>query len=302
MKRILIVVGLSALPLAAAWGEPEFYGRANVSLEVVDEEGETGTAVQSNSSRLGVKGSEQLNEQYEVIYQAEYEAHFDDGDNNGDTFSQRNIFVGLKSDWGTVIAGHFDTPLKRSQGDVDLFSDLRGDVKNVITLHDNRESNSVMYSTPGSLGAWSANVAYISSEDPEVTDGKSLSVGYSAGGLYAAVGLDQDVEEEDSEVGRLTGIYSFDAWQVGALMEISEMPAEDSESGWLVSSMYTINQWALKAQVGQSDIKEEGGETLSLGADYNLSKAATVFAFLTVNGADGRDDDQYLGLGLQYKF
>lgn len=299
MKRIFIAVGLSVMPLAVVWAEPEFYGRANVTVEAVDENGETGSAVESNSSRLGIKGAERLNDQLEVIYQLEYGVSFDGDD---DTFSKRNIFVGLKSGWGAVVAGHFDTPLKTVQGKVDLFNDLRGDIGKVITRHDNRKSNSVMYSTPDSLGPWSANMAYISSEDPELADGKSLSAGYETDGFYAGVGLDQDVEADGAEAVRLVSTYNFNAWQLGALVEMSDMPAEDSENGWLISGMYTINRWALKAQVGRSDIVEEGGETVSLGADYAITKAATLFAFLTVDDADTRDKNQYLALGLQYKF
>lgn len=305
MKKHAIVAGLLALPAAMAWGEPEIYGRANVSFELVDEAGgDTDTALQSNSSRLGVKGSEQLNDAYEVIYQLEYGVDFDDDD----TFSQRNIFVGLKSTWGAVIAGHFDTPFKRAQGDVDMFNDLRGDIK-TITPHENRESNSVMYSTPADrFGPFSANVAYISSEEEGRDNGKSAAVAYEANDLYAAIALDQDVEQEDAEAARFVTTYSLDAWQLGALLETTDPAVGDSESGWLVSGVYTVNQWAFKAQGGSGyqENRETGlledADTLSLGADYRLAKNAKAFAFYTTTDSESADTDHYLGAGFELRF
>lgn len=302
MKKHVLFASLLTIPAANAVAEPAFYGRANVSFELVDEAGgNTDTELSSNASRLGVKGTEQLNEAYKVIYQLEYGVDFDDKD----TFSQRNIFIGLQSDWGAVIAGHFDTPFKRAQGDVDLFNDLRGDIK-TITPHDNRESNSVMYSTPESFGPFAANVAYISSEEEGRDDGKSASVAYEANGLYAAVALDQDVEQEDAEAARFATTYSFDAWQLGALLEVTDPAVGDSESGWLLSGKYSVNQWAFKAQGGSGyqysgDMLEEV-DTLSLGVDYRFAKNAKAFTFYTANESEGESTEHYLGAGFELRF
>jgi len=89
------------------------YGKANVSLQMVEEEttGAADTVTQdnwellSNASRLGVKGKAELTESLDAIYKFEYETSLDDGDKKGQTFTQRNIFVGVKGDWGTVMAG-----------------------------------------------------------------------------------------------------------------------------------------------------------------------------------------------------
>ena len=309
MKKLGITAGLLILPLASAWAEPEIYGRANVSFELVDEAGDSGTALQSNSSRLGFKGSELINDQLELVYQLEYGVNFDDGDSNGDTFSQRNIFVGVQSDWGRVIAGHFDTPLKSAQGKLDLFNDLRGDITRTFTTNENRMSNSVMYTTPDALGPFTANVAYISSEDDTRSDGKSASLTYGAGDIYAAIAVDQDVEQEDGNALRMVGIYNLNAWQFGAMIEtVDNTVSVDRTEGLLLSAKYQTGAWALKAQAGQSDIIAEGTETLSLGADYTLSKAAMVYGFFTFAESDqpliGDPilDGTYLGAGIQLKF
>jgi predicted porin len=303
MNKLAIAVGLLTLPVASAWAEPELYGKANVSFELVDEEGDTGTALQSNASRIGIKGKELFNDGFSLIYKLEYETFFDDGDKKGRTFTQRNIFVGVQSEWGEVIAGHFDTPFKQAQEKVDLFNDLRGDIKRVITTHENREANSVMYSTPESIGPFSANVAYIASEEEGRSDGTSASVAYNAGGFYSALAVDMDVEAEGTEAARLVSLYRLNNWQIGGLVDVADTVGGDQETGWIISGLYGIDNWAFKAQAGRSDIVAEGGETLSLGVDYRLAKNAKVFSFYTVNDSDEQvDANQYLGAGVELKF
>jgi predicted porin len=303
MKKLAIAVGMLAVPVASAWAEPEVYGRANVSFELVDEAGDTGTALQSNASRIGVKGKQLVDDDFSLVYQLEYETFFDDGDKKGRTFTQRNIFIGVQSEWGGVIAGHFDTPFKQAQGKVDLFNDLRGDIKRVITTHEKRAANTVMYSTPESMGPFSANVAYIASEDEGRSDGASAAVAYNAGGFYSALAVDMDVVEEGSEAARLVGLYRLNNWQIGGLVDVADTVGGDRETGWIISGMYGVDNWAFKAQAGLSDIVFEGGETLSLGVDYRLAKNAKVFSFYTMNDSDEQvDTDHYLGAGVELRF
>src|SRR5690606_19862361 len=134
------------------------------------------------------------------------------------TFTQRNIFVGLEGAAGRIIGGHFDTPFKNAQNKVDVFGDLRGDIKNMISPNENRESNSVMYSTP-KMGGFTANVAHIASEEHEIENGISLSLVWQNDNWYFAAAADQDVEEEFTDAQRLVAQYNLNNFQLGALYE-----------------------------------------------------------------------------------
>jgi predicted porin len=92
---------------------PKFYGKINVSVQNTQEGNASISEVVSNASRLGVKGKIELKHGLQGIYKAEYQTAVDDGDNSGQTFSQRNIFGGIKGNFGQVIVGQFDTPLKK---------------------------------------------------------------------------------------------------------------------------------------------------------------------------------------------
>ncbi|MBU2984934.1 porin [Saccharophagus degradans] len=302
MKIKLLPLAVAALIATPAFAEPTLYGKANVAYQFADDGSDSVTELVSNASRIGVKGSEKLEgSNLEVIYQAEFQVDFADGDEGDSPFSQRNIFVGLKGDFGTVKAGKFDTPLKVSQNKIDLFNDLAGDIKHMVTVNDNRPGNVVQYSTPTASG-FSGSFAIINSEDADVDNGLSGSVSYTQDALYVSLARDENVEAEDTNATRLVGQYSMGDIQLGALYEAYEAAGADSENGWLVSAKYKLDAWALKLQAGQSDINEAGGQTVSVGADRKLSKAAKLFFYYTAQESDAGTDDNFLGAGVEVKF
>ncbi len=302
MKKALLPLAIAAVLPMSALADVTVYGKANVSVQMEDENGDSSTDVNSNASRLGVKGSEELTEGLKAIYKFEFEVQVDDGDKDGETFSQRNIYVGLQGGFGTVIAGKFDTPLKVAQKKIDLFNDLEGDIKSLITNSDNRASNSVMYSTPKLFNHVKASIDYIASEKDGVDDGVSTSISWSNKQFYVAAAFDQDVEAEGTDTYRVASQWKLGNLQLGALYEEEEPESGDSEDGWVVSAAYKIDKVTLKAQYGESDMKSEGGETFSLGADYKLSKNTKLFAYLTDEEADNGLDKEYAGVGIELKF
>ncbi len=313
-NKLSVFVTLASLAPAMAMADITLYGKANVSLEWVEEGDTSHSALESNSSRVGIKGSEKLNDSVEVIYQFEYEANVDDNDD--DALKQRNIFIGVKGDFGQIIGGHIDTPLKNAQNKVDLFNDLRGDIKNYISPNDNRTDNTVMYSSPSASG-FVAHLAYIASEDEDRDDGKSLSLTYTSDSLYLALAFDQDVEAENAEALRAIAQYDISAWQLGLLYEQYEAEGADSQDAWMVSALYNLNsKWALKAQYAQSEIAFSYGtglttdesESMSIGADYKLSKNVKVYGFYTAITAEDEGvagdvvDNSYAGIGMDFRF
>lgn len=313
-NKLSVFVTLASLAPAMAMADITLYGKANVSLEWVEEGDTSHSALESNSSRVGIKGSEKLNDSVEVIYQFEYEANVDDNDD--DALKQRNIFIGVKGDFGQIIGGHIDTPLKNAQNKVDLFNDLRGDIKNYISPNDNRTDNTVMYSSPSASG-FVAHLAYIASEDEDRDDGKSLSLTYTSDSLYLALAFDQDVEAENAEALRAIAQYDISAWQLGLLYEQYEAEGADSQDAWMVSALYNLNsKWALKAQYAQSEIAFSYGtglttdesESMSIGADYKLSKNVKVYGFYTAITAEDEGvagdvaDNKYAGIGMDFRF
>lgn len=320
MKKVLASVVLAALPTTLL-ADVIVYGKANVALQHADENGDSKMELVSNSSRIGLKGSEDISEGLKVIYQFEYQTDVDDGDRSdrgeGRTFSQRNIYIGLQGKAGTIMGGMFDTPLKVAQEKVDVFNDLEGDL-GAIFNGETRAKNIIQYVAPGSIGPFSASVAYIASEEDNRDDGVSASVGYAPENMYFGLAMDQDVQAEDLDIMRAVARITIQSVQLGALYERSDNGLDDGE-GFLVSALWNLNAaLALKAQYGVSDHIESNPvydpfieqESLSVGADYRLSKSTTLYGFYTQVESDGGSnsnpesvrDDKYLGVGIDFKF
>lgn len=323
MKKTALFLALTAPALAQAEkveiDMPDFYGKANVSVQNATEGGNSFSEVKSNASRIGFKGKGELGHGLTAIYQVEYQYNAD-GDNDetfkgetadevkvevegSETFSQRNTYAGLDSDYGQVIIGRFDTPLKKLQKKVDLFNDLEGDIKTVITSSDNREENSVQYSSPKFAGL-QLKVDQIASEDrsSDRKDAVSTSLTFTHGGYYLGVAYDDKVEGNDTDVLRAVTQVNIAGAQLGALWEQQDEDGEKTE-GWLLSAAYKLGAVKLKAQHGESEIRDEdGARTTSVGADYKLGKGAKAFVYYTANNYKDSDNTDYAGVGIEYKF
>ena len=116
------VAGLLAAPLAAQaqTANVTLYGRLNLTMEAVKGNAvdpnlpatagpvnRTVYRVSSNSSRLGVRGSEALGGGLSAIFQIESNVSADTG---GGLLGTRETFVGLQGSWGTVKIGNFLAP------------------------------------------------------------------------------------------------------------------------------------------------------------------------------------------------
>ena len=149
MKRKLLPFAIAAAVAVpgVAIADATIYGKLNVSVRNVDT-GEDTWELESHASRLGFKGDAELDYGLTAIYQMEYEISPDqeDGGESDDTFKQRDIFVGLKGGFGTLKLGNMDTPLKKAQGKVDLFSDIVD--MNLLLDGENRQDNAINYTSP----------------------------------------------------------------------------------------------------------------------------------------------------------
>jgi predicted porin len=111
---------------------------------------------EGRASRLGVKGSEDLGNGLKAIYQVELGINLNDTNNNvlsnSDSITYRNTFVGLAGNWGTLLGGRHDTPMKISTGKLDLFADTMADYNGTVGFNDFRADNVVAYISPNWSG------------------------------------------------------------------------------------------------------------------------------------------------------
>jgi predicted porin len=172
-----------------------------------------GTGMSSNgyipgegrASRLGVKGSEDLGNGLKAIYQVELGINLNDTNNNvlsnSDSITYRNTFVGLAGNWGTLLGGRHDTPMKISTSKLDLFVDTMADYNGTVGFRDLRADNAIAYISPNWSGFQLAAAIVPSGgatgggqglniEESDLASTYSIAAIYSNGPFYASAALE----------------------------------------------------------------------------------------------------------------
>lgn len=197
-------------------------------------------AIESNASRLGVKGDIKINDDLKLIYVIEYGIDADNGTNsNGREFTQRNIYAGLSGHWGTLLAGKNDTPLKAlllnplRRGELDRFNDAAlADVGSYL-VGENRPDNVLQYNSPLLWQSVEFKVAAVQHEQSGVAsslsnlqDDNDLATGYSASVAYnqdlwfLSAAVDSNVVATDAI--RFVGEVKLGDVKIGTILQSAE--------------------------------------------------------------------------------
>ena len=325
--KFLLTSSLLLMSLSAI-SAPKVYGKLNIALNNDGSDGVNEKEIDliSNSSRLGLKGQLEMQDGLVGLYQIEYQIDPVDGHardevrgENGEievtdsTFTQRNSYVGLKGSFGTLKLGKHDTPLKKASLKVDLFNDLKGDIKN-ITDGENRITSFLGYDSPVFGGGVSISVSLSKGKDDGVI-GTDLD-GEFGTNLSASLKYDIDViqfviaTEKASIKGfdhnRLGMMIPAGPVTIGLIHTTTESTVGNSvdydATTISIAGKVADGNGKVKFQYGTSD-KSSGLSQTQIGYDHKLFKNFKILAYHTVRSQDAANsDDAHTGLGIEYKF
>lgn len=299
------------LPLGAQ-AEPILYGQAHVSLDYVEQQAVSHTAVSSNGSRLGLKGDEALGETSRAIWRLESGI-----DVSGERafFSTRNRYVGLEGAYGQIIAGVHDTPFKKVRSKIALFEDTIADSRIIMGTtsggnndFDERARNMVMYTSPRFYGLLTAKLLYSAGHhddsihnngaDEQRQELTSFSLHMKKGPIYFALAHELQstgpAYADDRKAWRLGGWTRFGTNRLGLLWESLDVGDQQlgTHAAWLVNFQRRIGegllgmQYALASSASGND--DTGASYISLGYSYHYTPAIQVYGVFsqTDNGAN----------------
>lgn len=302
--KLLSSLSLSMFALSALAADVNLYGKANLSLQSSDEGEGSFVEVKSNASRIGFKGSHDLEHGLTVIYQAEFGVDLD-GDSERN-FTSRNQYVGLAGSFGEVLLGKNDTMLRQSQGKAVLFNDLSGDIK-VLWSGKNRLSDTVSYKTP-TFNNFRVGVTYVAEESVEVDDGVSAAIFYGDAKLkkskiFASIAVDSKVNGRDIKRATVQA-HVGGGVTLGAILQTEErVDGSDGRDGVMVSAKYKVNKITYKGQYQTANFDSGDNRSgISVGADYAFDKRTKLYTFYTSFDMDSEADEDFLALGIEYKF
>ncbi|HEX5361534.1 MAG TPA: porin [Fluviicoccus sp.] len=323
MKRNLLALAVGAavlLPLTAQ-AAPTVYGRLNLSVDYVDTDAagfEPQWNVNSNASRVGVKGNEKLSDDFTAVYKAEWTVNGDLA--GGGDLSGRERYVGLKhSSLGTIRLGAIDSPLKTSEDMVDAFNDnVNLDMGANGVTGQNRLDNSINYVSPKILDVFGANITFVPGEsqaENHLGDGISAAFSYEDDNLYLSAAIDSDIAALDST--RLVGRYKMDKLVLAALIQKSEVHgvADTDENSFVISGSYEMDKLTFRGEILSSthdlgNATDEAKVTLvGVGVDYNFTQSTKVYGNLAsgktetdIGGVSADVSGMILGGGIEVRF
>ncbi len=322
MKKILAVAVAAAImaPLAAS-ADTTIYGRIHTDVNYVDSDGAltldltnpvavpvavpADTSfwdVQSQTTRIGIKGSEDLGNGLKAIFQAEWAFGSAEGGSTvaGD-LANRLAYAGLSGSWGTAAIGRQWTPY---YGAVDVADIMNHGSHNVQYLGGFRTGNAIAYVSPD-FGGFTGKVAIVvdgadagTTTDNDV-DAVDLSGVYSNAGLRLGFGY-HDAADSQSGVG-VSAKYNFGTFAIFAQYEdwddkfgIDGLDAKE----WSIGGEANFGNNKIYGFYGNQDWDAFDGDTYAIGAQHSFSKATRVYAeYGQDEGAGLTNNGESLALG-----
>ena len=320
MKKNIIAMAVAAAVAApaAAMADTTLYGKIHVSYDFWggDTVSNSDYSLASNSSRIGIKGKEEISDNLALIYQWENGLDWGGEAGAGIGGETRNTFVGFTGNWGTAVAGRHDTPFKSLGRKYDLFKDTVGDARAITrrtggaTGFDERLDNVVAYVTPD-LGGFHAMAAYVSNWSGDQAsvgtttiggtpvgninngfDAYSITAGYELAGFTIDAGYEQHnadmtaagVSDEESAY-RVAAGYKMGGFKVVGLYQSIQdagFTPDDDVDAWGLGGAYSFGKSTIKAQyynAGEVDnTNDTGADLWAIGYDYKLSKQTSIYA------------------------
>jgi predicted porin len=317
-KQLLAVAVVGALASPAAFAQT-VYGIVDVGYQNIsdyapgDVNKDFFTTGQHSSSRLGVRGSEDLAGGTYAMYQIEFDIQADTGATAGSGMTHRLTFVGLGSkSWGELTLGRqlthvFHTSVVGLSAGTSTFGSAFGQTQRTV-----RASNSIKYSSPV-MGGFAIGALWA----PSVADGAAaaeaqapaadanyydLAVRYTPGPFGVAVGYgQQSVEAAGVETDNTWTVLgaNWDAGPWGVYASYSNLETEAAGATTLDRTVMSISgvfrfggRNEVHVMFGQGEEDQTGGganDSTFFGATFvhRMSKRTLVYVGYGDNDNDG---------------
>ena len=324
MKKSILAIAVASLAVStAAMAESTVYGNVHVSLNQFDKDDGTGAGTNgnmdmtSNTSSLGVKGSEDLGDGMKAIYQMEFQIDVADGG----AIKTRDQFVGLKGGFGTLKLGTMSSNYKQTGGKVDALyrtpAEGRGfiatqssDLHGGLGINRGRETNTLQYSSPKFSGIeLVANTTVSGAEDETTGVGVRWAnkdilvyVDWIDGQTGTAISGTGATTEAATKIG---GKFSADAFFISAQYEDADKRTGYNythlNGGWNINANNAIiATYGTAAHIDNGALDTTG---MAIAYNHNLSKMTNVYvAYMDKSSDTAAIEDSAFALGIKKKF
>lgn len=309
--KVTAAAVIAAACLSSQASANEVYGDIRLSVNSIDKaDGTSSESQDSNASRIGFKGSYDIDGGLKALYHIEAGVQTDSDSSNDDKdmFTKRFAFAGLAGDFGKVLYGTLSSPYKMAGLKLDPFYDtaageaMGGKNYGLSGYTNGWFDNVLAYITPNMSG-FQANAVMVmddtSTNDHHFNYGASFSqAGFSAGVQM----LEVNTVGSEVDATRLTVAYKTDQWSVGASMENVDPKASADTDYLYVAGTYKVSvKNTLKLSYGDVD---NNGTGMAAGISHNLGKKTELYALYSDVDYDSaaQDNRTVISVGVSHKF
>lgn len=333
MKRHLTLAVLATLASGAALAQSSvtLYGRVNTTLERQKVDNVNSSSMVNNSSRWGLKGSEDLGGGLKASFLLESGFASDTGAGAGGF--GRESWVGLESaSLGKLRLGNVSsTALYFATADyISLHNHDTGSSADAFYLYQGTSTDTVAYTSP-KLGGFVAE-AQVGLDDGAGRRTYVLAGNYDAGPLHLGGGYLKGTDSSGFGDGAkqfgIRALYEFGPMIFGAYYINDKIDAPGNvdlkRNTFRLAAQYNIGAGELHANVGIASKLKVSGTTqdgtgatqFTLGYNHNLSKRTKLYTFYTritnkeniaytlgggQSGVDGSDPSSF-AVGVRHNF
>ncbi len=318
MKKSILAIAVAATMAAPAvvMAAPTVYGNVHISLNAADNDipdTDNNLALSSNTSAIGVKGSEDLGNGLKAIYKMEWQVavapgpttdpdnDFVDGESETDGLKGRDQFMGLKGGWGTIKFGTMSSNYKQMGGKIDplyrtplegrFFLNTQSKLHGGKGMNRGRQTHTAQYVSPKMAGIQLvANTTFSGSNDE--TSGIGLRWSNKAFLVYA----DYITGQTDAEVGDAGFDGILDCTTNAAGVGCS------TEAATKIGGMFTAKAFSVALQY-ENAADRTGADYIFAAGTWNINKNNALI--LTAGQADfdeptGVDSLDTTGIAVAY--
>jgi len=285
MKQRFIASAITTAALlgcGAAQAQVTLYGRINLSAEAQETDAADVKVLQNNSSRWGVKGSEDLGGGLKAGFQLESGINADTG-TAATSFWGRQSEVNLSGGFGMLRLGNFTSEAYYATADyVSMHNHDTGTSSDALYAYIGRNGNKLAYRLPELAKGLSVEGG-VSLKETAAENTYDLAVNWDIGSLHLGAGYEKNGDANQYAVRALyeVGPFTFG----GYVQRDKNAMGAGSRTNVRLSGMYAMGASEFHVNVGAAgdigSIADSDAQQFTLGYNYNLSKRTKVYGFYT---------------------
>lgn len=292
MKKITLAVILAALTGTAS-AQVTVYGVIDQAVRVTD--GKSSQVSGSfHTSRLGVKGSEDLGNGLTASFTLEGKLNVSNGDMTGEEMFNRESSASLGSKTlGTITLGRTDTSASEGIDSVAGFDNLGNFTLVSGVEYAGDRANTVRYTSPRMAGLQ----FQIGQSEAVGADEKLNSGSVTFANDFVSLGAGYDRTDSGDTYKAIGGAVTISGASVGAMYGVRDAAVETKVT--VLSGRVPFGAFALRGAYAVTDVAGAETKVTTVGASYDLSKRTMILAVYQDQEAANAD---FYQIGIKHSF